>query len=609
MKIGSNYLGGGECEFRVWAPFLKNASVEIIRPEKRKLSMEEGERGYWKVRIDDVAPGSLYYYELDGEERRPDPASEFQPKGVHGPSQVVDHNSFDWEDEDWSNIPLERMIIYELHVGTFTPEGTFESIIPRLDSLNDLGVNAIEIMPVGQFPGERNWGYDGTYPYAVQNSYGGPSGLKKFVNVCHERKISVILDVVYNHLGPEGNYLRDYGPYFTDKYRTPWGDAVNFDGKYSDEVRNFFIENTLHWFGSYHIDALRIDAVHAIHDMSAKPFLRELSEAVHEYSRREDRKFYLIAESDLNDVKIVNPPKLGGFGFDAQWCDDFHHSLHALLTGEEKGYYVDYGETEHLVKALREGFVYSWDYSEYRKRRFGSSSENVPGYKFMVFSQNHDQVGNRMLGERLSELVSFEALKLAAAMVLVSPYVPLLFMGEEYGERSPFLYFVSYSDQELIEAVRGGRKKEFDEFEWRGEPPDPQSPETFHRSKLEWEMREEGKRRALLNFYRLLIKLRKEITALSGLDKEKLDASTMEGKNLLLLRRWDDEDQVFCAMNFDKTREKFRIDLPDDAWERVIDSSDAKWRGPGSSAPEQIERGQTLEINPQSFVLYERGRG
>ncbi len=377
------------------------------------------------------------------------------------------------------------MIMYELHAGTFIPEGTFDAVIPGLDHLKDLGINATDIMPVAQFPGERNWGYDGVYPFAVQNSYGGPDGLKRIVNECHTKGIAVILDVIYNHLGPEGNYLRDYGPYFTDRYKTPWGQAINFDGPYSNEVRNFFIENALSWLKNYHIEGLRIDAIHGIYDMSAQPFLPELAERVEEFSQQEGRKFYLIAESDLNNSYALRPRDSGGSGLDALWCDDFHHALHTLLTGETDGYYVDFGKIGHLVKSFREGFVYSGQYSAFRKRNHGNSSADIPPDRFVVFSQNHDQTGNRLKGERLSSLVSFESLKLAAGVVLLSPYIPLIFMGEEYGETAPFLFFISHSDPELIKAVRQGRKDEFKTFNWKDEPPDPQDIETFMRSKLD----------------------------------------------------------------------------------------------------------------------------
>lgn len=604
MRVGAHYLGNGKCEFIVWAPFLEEVAVKVASPREQIIPMKKDEMGYWRTTADDVFPGALYFYRFNGTVERPDPASNFQPQGVRGPSEVIDHSTFKWGDEKWPIVPLEEMIIYELHVGTFTPEGNFGAIISRLDNLRDLGVNAIEIMPVAQFPGERNWGYDGVYPFAVQNSYGGPEGMKRLVNECHKLGIAVILDVVYNHFGPEGNYLGDFAPYFTEKYKTPWGRAINFDDAYSDDVRNYFIENALYWFRHYHIDALRLDAIHAIFDMSAMPFLRELVEKVKEFSSQQKKKSYIIAESDLNDMRVISSGKLGGYEIDAQFCEDFHHSLHTLLTGENVGYYIDFGKIEHLVKALREGFVYSWQYSSYRKRRHGSSSKDRPSNQFIVFSQNHDQVGNRMLGERLSKLVPFEGLKLAAGTVLLSPYIPFLFMGEEYGEESPFLYFVSHSDPNLIAAVREGRKEEFQAFQWQGEPPDPQSPETFHQSKLRWERRNEGRHKALLRFYRRMIQMRREISALSNLDKNSLEVSGSEEERLIFLRRWHNESQIFCVMNFNKKDMAFRVNLPRGKWEKIIDSSEKIWEGHGSLMPKSIDHGQELTIRPLSFAVY-----
>ena len=452
--LGAIYLGDGRCSFRVWAPRAQQVEVRIVAPGQRIIPLRRDERGYHEVVAESVDPGTRYFYRLDGESERPDPASRFQPEGVHGPSQVVD-SRFSWGDAGWFGLPLRDYIIYELHVGTFTGEGTFAAVVTHLEQLKELGITVLELMPVAQFPGSRNWGYDGTYPFAVQNSYGGPDGLKHLVSACHQRGLAVVLDVVYNHLGPEGNYLGDFAPYFTDRYRTPWGPAVNFDGAHSDEVRRFFIENALSWVTEFHVDGLRIDAVHAILDFSAKPFLQELAEAVHAQAERLNRRIYLIPESDLNDTRLIRAPEVGGFGLDAQWNDDFHHALHTLLTGERTGYYEDFGEIRHLVKGFREGFVYSGEYSPYRRRRHGNSSRSLPAHRFVVFAQNHDQVGNRLRGDRLSHLVSLEALKLAAGVILLSPFIPLLFMGEEYGEIAPFEYFVSHSDPGLIEAVRG----------------------------------------------------------------------------------------------------------------------------------------------------------
>lgn len=602
MKIGADYLGDGRCEFSVLAPNLESVAVQIVSPQERLLPMQKDEWGYWKTTAEGVEPGTLYFYQLNGD-NRPDPASHFQPKDVHEASEVVDHSQMQWSDANWSGIPLEEMIIYELHVGTFTPEGTFEAIIPRLNDLKELGVNAIEIMPVAQFPGDRNWGYDGVYPFAVQNSYGGPAGLKKLIDAAHNAGISVILDVVYNHFGPEGNYTSQFADYMTETYKTPWGMAMNFDDARSDGVRNYFFENALYWFQNYHFDALRLDAIHAIYDLGAKHFLQELAEKVATLSKSVGRKLYLIAESDLNDVRVIREPELGGHGMDAQWSDDFHHSLHTLLTGEQIGYYQDFGKCEQLAKAYKESFIYSWEYAPHRQRFHGSDASDRPGYQFVICTQNHDQVGNRMLGERLSTLVSFEALKLAAGALLLSPNVPLLFMGEEYGEEAPFLYFVSHTDPDLVKAVREGRKKEFAAFHLEGEYKDPESVDTFHESQLKWNWTE-GKHKVLRELYQHLIQLRQSIPALKNLDKKNLSALAIEDDKLLFLHRWHDESKIFCIMNFNDKDVNFNPTLPNGNWQKILDSSEPKWMGSGSKMPDELIP-QQLTIPPQSFALYQ----
>ncbi|MBI4595351.1 MAG: malto-oligosyltrehalose trehalohydrolase [Candidatus Tectomicrobia bacterium] len=606
MRVGASYQGNGKCEFVVWAPFLSKVNIKLLSPYHRVIPMEKDSYGYWKACVEKVLPDTKYFYCLEEERDRPDPASHFQPEGVHGPSQVIDHILFPWADEEWRGIDISQMVIYELHVGTFTQEGTFEAIVSRLEGLREVGINTIELMPVAQFPGERNWGYDGVYPYAVQNSYGGPEGLKKLVARCHKEGLAVILDVVYNHLGPEGNYLWDYGPYFTDKYKTLWGKAINFDDAYSDEVRNFFIENPIHWFQLYHIDALRLDATHAIFDMSAKPFLQELGERVGELVKLTRKRHYLIAESNLNDARMVKPRALGGYGMDALWCDDFHHSLRTLLTREHQGYYLDFGKTEHLVKSLREGFVYSGQYSQYRKRKYGSSSKDRHGEQFIVFSQNHDQVGNRRLGERLSSLVSFEALKLAAGSVLLSPYIPLLFMGEEFGAETPFLYFISHSDPDLIRAVREGRRKEFEAFDWKGHVPEPDNLETFLQSKVNWEKRMEGRHKVLLGFYKNLIELRKNMPALSNLDKDSREVWGLEKDQIIVMRRWEDDNHLFILFNFSSQGKKLTIPLPEGRWKKRLDSSEKIWDGPGSPIPERIDSGDEIMVRGHSFAMFMR---
>ncbi|MFH7030817.1 MAG: malto-oligosyltrehalose trehalohydrolase [Heteroscytonema crispum UTEX LB 1556] len=604
MKIGAHYLGDGNCEFRVWAPNAAKVTVKIVSPQEQLLSMQQ-EGGYWQVTANNIHPGTLYFYQLNDAETRPDPASTFQPQGVHGPSQVIDRN-FTWNDSNWSGVPLESMIIYELHVGTFTPSGTFEAIIPRLKDLRELGVNAIEIMPVAQFPGDRNWGYDGVYPFAVQDSYGGTQGLKRLVNAAHQEGIAIILDVVYNHFGPEGNYMSHFAPYFTQTYRTPWGSAINFDDAHSFDVRNFFLQNALYWLQEHHIDALRLDAIQAIYDLGAKHFLAELAENVASLSSQQRRKIYLIAESDLNDVKIIRPPELNGYGLDAQWSDDFHHSLHALLTGDNIGYYQDFGKCEDLAKAYRDTFVYDWKYAPHRQRYHGNSARDRSFSQFVVCIQNHDQIGNQLLGDRLSQLISFEGVKLAAGAVLISPYIPLLFMGEEYGETAPFTYFVSHSDPELIQAVREGRKKEFEAFHYAGEPPDPESPESFLKCKLNWEKRKEGKHQVLWSFYQHLIQLRNTIPALLQRERENLEVTSNETDKILTLRRWSDNNQILCLMNFNQQDVTFKPNLTGNNWRKILDSADEKWLGSGSHLPEKLSlEQQELSMRSQSFALYE----
>jgi maltooligosyltrehalose trehalohydrolase len=603
--LGATSLGRSRTHFLVWAPLAHQVEVHLVAPRQELFPLSRGDRGYFQGTITGVGPGSLYFYRLDGEKDRPDPASRFQPRDVHGPSQVVAPH-FPWEDRGWVGPPLQEYLIYELHVGTFTSEGTCAAIIPQLDELRDLGVTALEIMPVAQFPGSRNWGYDGVFPFAVQNSYGGPQGLKQLVNACHQKGLAVVLDVVYNHLGPEGNYLSDYGHYFTQRFRTPWGDAINFDGPHSEEVRRFFLENALHWVTAYHIDVLRLDSVDRIVDQSAQPFLAELAETVHREAAHQGRRVYLMVESDLNDSRFLRPREAGGLGLDVHWNDDFHHALHRLLTGEEDGYYQDYGRVQHLARAFREGFVYAGEYSPYRQRRRGSSTVDLPGERFLVFAQNHDQVGNRLYGERLSSLVTWAGLKLAAGVVLLSPFLPLLFMGEEYGETAPFQYFVSHLDPALVETVRRGRWEEFSGFVWQDEPPDPQSEETFRRSRLNRRLRQEGRHRVLFELYRELIRLRREHPALARLSKEDLEAVSFESPRVLMVRRWHRGDEVMAVCHFGNSQAAVRLPVPGGPWRKILDTEEERWYGSGSPVPTTIDsEGEvSLTLPPLAFVLF-----
>jgi maltooligosyltrehalose trehalohydrolase len=585
--LGATPLGDDTCGFLVWAPAIDQVEVHILSPEERIVPLEKISRGYHYAVVQGVKPGTRYFYRLDGNKERADPASKFQPEGVHGPSQVIDPH-FVWEELHWSGIPLSNYVLYELHVGTFTAQGTFDAVVPHLDELKDLGITTIEIMPVAQFPGDRNWGYDGVYPFAVQNSYGGPEGLKRLVNSCHQRGLAVTLDVVYNHLGPEGNYLNDFGPYFTGRYRTPWGSAINFDGPDSDEVRRFFIENGLYWVREFRVDALRLDAVHGIFDFSALHFLQELACAVHEQAERLNRRIYVIAESDLNDARLVRSQEQGGYGLDAQWNDDFHHSLHTLLTRERTGYYEDFGRIQDLAKAFAEGFVYSGAYSPARRRRHGNSSKTISARKLVVFAQNHDQVGNRLKGDRLSALVSFEGLKLAAGVVLLSPFIPLIFMGEEYGETAPFPYFVSHSDPDLREAVRRGRRQEFAYLQVSDEPPDPQEEATRQSAILDHSLRHQGNHRILYELYKELTKLRSEIRAFAGLSKDRMEVVCLERESTLVVRRWGLKDQVAAIFHFGDTTVSVNVPLPYGRWLKRLASGDERWNGPGRNLPTEL---------------------
>jgi maltooligosyltrehalose trehalohydrolase len=502
--------------FRVWATIPQR--VELAFDQKR-LPMKRNEQAWWSVTVDAAGPGSDYGFVLDGQGPFPDPRSAWQPHGVHALSRLVDQDAFSWSDAGFRPDPagLAQAVIYELHLGTFTPEGTLVAAIDKLDLLVRLGVTHVELMPIHQFPGEHGWGYDGVDLFAPHQPYGGPDGMKRFVDACHARNLTVLLDVVYNHLGPSGNYLDRFAPYFNDRYHSPWGWAVSFDGPHSDEVRRFYCDNALMWLRDYHVDGLRLDAVHAMHDMSARPFLEQLNDEARELSRRSSRRLVMIAESDLNDPRLIGPQERGGFGLDAQWSDDFHHALHAVLTGERDGYYEDFGMLADLAKALRAAYVYDGRYSMHRRRRHGRPPVGLDGRHFLAYSQTHDQVGNRARGERLSQLAGIGGLKIAAALVFTSPFVPMLFQGEEWGASTPFLYFTDHAEPDLAEAIREGRRREFAAFGWKPEEvPDPQAPDTFRRSKLIWTERERQPHAELIQWYRALIDVRRTQPALAS---------------------------------------------------------------------------------------------
>jgi maltooligosyltrehalose trehalohydrolase len=616
MHLGAHATRQGACEFLVWAPFARKMVLAVTHPDPLELMLTPAEDGYYYGELNGLPPGSRYQYHIFAHGAqddadcltRPDPASRSQPEGVHGPSQVVS-DDFPWHDHNWHGLPLSRYIIYEAHVGTMTAEGTFASIITRLDDLKQLGITALELMPVAQFPGGRNWGYDGVFPFAVQNTYGGVEGLKRLVDACHAMGLAVILDVVYNHLGPEGNCLADFGPYFTDIYRTPWGAAVNFDGPDSAPVRRYFIENALYWVTECHIDALRLDAVHAIYDFSARPFLEELALSVETRAELLNRKIFCIAESALNDTRIIRPRSLGGFNLDAQWNDDFHHGLHALLTGERTGYYADFGELSHFAGAWREGYVYSGQYSRFRRRPHGNSSRSIPAHQLVVFGQNHDQVGNRMRGERLNRMISFPQLKVAAASVLLSPFIPLIFMGEEYGEPAPFPYFVSHSDPDLVAAVREGRRREFQDFLGQGEPPDPQDEATFASARLDGQLRHRSRPHAVLYaFYRELIRLREAIPSLAMLSKKRMYLLEDDDHRLICVRRWYGRDKVILLLGFNIETIAATVAFTPGTWHKRLDAAHERWLGEGGAMPDTVNvlGPLKMELPPFAVLLWQR---
>lgn len=590
----------GKANAVVWAPELDEVALLLVESEKQ-LPLKKGQLGYWSVQTEELKPGDIYQFVVK-EKRLPDPASIWQPQGVHGPSAAYDLRNFPWTDKNLSQVALKDYIIYELHTGTFTEEGTFAAMESKLDYLVELGINAIEIMPVSQFAGARNWGYDGVLPYCVQDSYGGPEALQRLINACHEKGLAVILDVVYNHIGPEGNVLPQYGPYFTDKYNTPWGDAINFDDAWCDGVREYFIENVLMWFRDFHIDALRMDAVHAIKDMSPVHILQEMKTRVDELAEQTGKSHYLIVEMDLNDTRFISPVSKGGYGMDGQWVDEFHHALRVSSGQQRSGYYSDFEPITSLAKSYKDAYVYDGAFSEHRKRKFGVKADGHPGEQFVVFSQNHDHVGNRMLGERTSQLVSFEMQKLLAGAVFLSPYVPMLFMGEEYSESNPFMYFVSHTDPELAEAVRKGRKREFAAFHLEGEAPDPMGIETFNNSKLQWTLVAQEPHQTMFQFYKTLIGLRKSQPALNNMDRNAIEVEPNVVNETITIRRWSAEQQIVAILNFSKSvRETW---LPEESvgLKKLIASSDSEWNGLGNVTDPPADR--LIMLPPESFAIF-----
>ncbi|AHG89487.1 malto-oligosyltrehalose trehalohydrolase [Gemmatirosa kalamazoonensis] len=611
----------------MWAPHARDVALRLYDTRGdalRDVPLEPLDRGEFAIDVPGVRAGADYALVLDGGDALPDPASRWQPRGVHGPSRVVDPAAFRWTDAAWQGLARPAdYVIYELHVGTFTDAGTFDAAIAHLAELRALGVTAIEIMPVAEFPGDRNWGYDGVHLYAPSRAYGGPDALRRLVDAAHAHGIAVVLDVVYNHVGPEGNYLERFGPYFTDRYQTPWGRAVNYDGPGADGVRRHVIENACYWVEEFHVDALRLDAIHGIYDFGARHVLAELTDGVHALAESLGRRVHLIAESDLSDPRVVRPTSEHGLGFDAQWADDLHHAVHVALTGESAGYYADfarYGSSHAdnaetvettidecrgravaaLIAALRAPFVYDGRYAPSRDRVFGASAEGIPRERFVVCSQNHDQIGNRAHGDRLATLVGLAQQKLAAAIVLLSGYVPMLFMGEEYGETRPFQYFVSHSDADLVHAVREGRRREFAEFAWSGEVPDPVDEATFRRSTLDRSVRRRAPHAQLQALYRDLLAIRAREPALRP-DGARVRVDGDADRGWVRVTFGD-----ACCAVFNLGAEPRVVPLPEirGAWRGILSTDDVAYGGAGATCVREGPRGDAVRLAPFTAELF-----
>jgi maltooligosyltrehalose trehalohydrolase len=568
--------------FTVWAP--RSTRVDLVLPSSpQTLAMERRADGWWTREVGTAGHGTDYWFGVDGADPAPDPRSAWQPHGVHGPSRIFDAGRYGWSDDAWPGRNILGAVFYELHVGTFTPEGTLDAAVDHLDHLVGLGVDVVELMPVAAFPGRHGWGYDGVHLYAVHDSYGGPEGLQRFVDACHARGLAVCLDVVYNHLGPSGNYLHRYGPYFTDRHHTPWGQAINLDDDGSDQVRRWICDNALRWMEDFHVDCLRLDAVHALVDDSPRHLLAQLADEVRALSDKLGTPLSLVAESDLNDPRTVEPTAAGGLGMTAQWSDDFHHALHTLLTGEQHGYYSDFGSPEVLARTLTEVFRHAGDYSSFRGTDWGVpvDPDRHAGHRFLGYRQNHDQVGNRAHGDRMSDTVSPGLIAAGAALVLTSPFTPMLFMGEEWAAGTPWQFFTDFDEPDLAEAVRRGRRAEFASHGWHGEVPDPQDPATRDASVLDWSEPEREPHRGVLAWYHDLIALRRATPELRDDDLARVQVST--GDHWLVLHRgtWD------VAVNLAEypltlpAREGSQVVL---AWDEAVVDGTAVTLGPGSVA-------------------------
>lgn len=608
LPVGPQKTGPATWRFTVWAPKCKRLAL-LLDASGVTVPMEPLPGGYYTAEVSGLADGARYWYVLDGETRRADPASRLQPDDVHGPSALVDADAFAWTDAAFAPPPPDRRVYYEIHVGTFTPQGTFDAVIDRLPHLRALGVTCLELMPVAQFPGGRNWGYDGVFPFAASAAYGGPAGLARLVDACHGAGLAVVLDVVYNHLGPEGNYLRDFGPYFTDRYRTPWGEAVNYDGPGSAAVREFFIQNALSWLRDFHIDGLRLDATHAIFDQGPVHVLAELAGRVADWRARAGRQAFLVAETHMNDPAVITDAAAGGMGLDGVWNDDFHHAAHALLTGERRGYYADYGSRDDLLLAMADGFAYADRASPFFGHVRGRSAAHLPADRLVNCIQNHDQVGNRARGERLVSLVGPAAARVAAALLLLSPGSPLLFMGEEWGETQPFLYFISHLDAGLVDAVRKGRKKEFASFRWRGAVPDPFDVATFAASRLDWDKPAAPGHAAMLAWYKALLALRAASPALCETRRERTKVWPLDGLGALAMERRGADGRFLVLCNCGKRAARVSVgaSAPGRGYARACDSDEARFGGAGALLPGRLAA--TFTLPPLRAVVYKCEEG
>ncbi|MDZ4851095.1 MAG: malto-oligosyltrehalose trehalohydrolase [Pirellulaceae bacterium] len=605
-QVGAKLDRHGRCTWRVWAPLAQTAKIVLFGPSESSesaITMTRDSLGYFEGQCDDVQSGQRYFVRLDDRVSLPDPASKWQPDGVHKPSAVWCPDHFQWTDHAWQGVALSELVVYEMHVGTFTAEGSFAAIIPRLAELRQLGVTAIELMPVGQFPGERGWGYDGTYWFAVQQSYGGPSELQRLVNACHACGMAVILDVVYNHFGPEGNYLSQFGPYFTDKYDTPWGSAVHFDGESSKPVRDFVLDNIRHWIRNFHFDGFRLDAIHAIHDESPVHILAETKEVALLEAKPFNRPIHIIAESNLNDVRLLDDAEKSGYGLDAQWSDDFHHCVHTLLTGERDGYYADFDQpAEQLVKSLNDVFVHDGCHSPYRGANHGAPVGVHTGEKFVISIQTHDQVGNRAIGDRFGTLLSPAQQRLAAGLMLIAPNVPMLFMGEEYGESRPFPFFCDFGDEGLREAVRKGRREEFSSFAWPNELPDPMAKQTFESAILSWDWPAGSTNAGLRNLYVELLQLRRTHPVGQNYKDRLAELITSNGNSVLRLARGGADNQIEHLVAYFNLSDKL-VDVPslDELSLNVLLNSDEERFGGSAVGDEPIK-----QLQPFAFIITSR---